>query len=315
MRRIPLLAVLGCALAFPMAAGADPLTGVLPDPQDSPTNDIASLQVTYDQAAASLRADLTFYAPADHSSIDQIDVTFGDTQGGCAGGVSIFSGFADNAITDMLGTNPDVPFVRGNAQWSADRRTLTLWGSTPQLASFAPTCATAETWFYDDIGHCGNPDCTWWSHTYDLDETSVIVFAAATPPPTSPPAPPTSPPAPPPTPPTPPAPSTPTTPQRATVHLGGIQVYSCRREVILASPSAGPKGTDFTGRLKVVLAGTSGKARIVFRRVSTRDLSGYYNLEFRNLKPGGYRLTAVYSGDGSRAPSKTVVRTFHLRTC
>lgn len=322
MRRffVALVAVLA---ASPVSAQADVIGGNVSDPVDQPPTiggtpepDISSMQALYDQARGLARVDVSFYAPVGDTIYD-LSAFVGVTQpdGTCsASGLYVGTSLKSSATTGTVLMGGYTGTATAAVGWSPNRQSVAVYVSLPAITTFAPNCASADTYLYDDIGHCGNYDCTWWSHTYELDTTptvSLTPIPAGQIPPVS------SSPTSTPSPRTPPSPSSPATPTRsASVRLGAVKTYPCLREIDLAGVQVGPGSMPATGKLKFGLHGISGRARGVLRTTSARSQGGFYSdISFGQLKPGRYRLVAQYTGDAARLHSPIAQRVVTLRSC
>jgi len=341
-RLIVLLACLAVLGAAPATAGADVRVGQASDPVDqipdvngpSKTPDFEQVRVRFDQATGAVTATARFYQPIDTTSPGhRLQVGLGSpTIGGLCNPGDVLMG-ADVAPTATQSTFAVARFTgsgTGTLAISPDKREMTLAFSSPTLVKADLRCFNAYTITYDDIGHCGNPECTFFSHTFVHDTVETAYFDGYTPAPV-------------------------VLPQIPACrdgidndHDGRIdfdQDPGCRGDAtanseadpaaiaskvalsarrsgcgidvkLAVQPVLKPADLFTFGRVAVSVRGVSGAARgyTKTRRVTLGDPEGY---RFGALRKGRYRVSASYAGDkwrkASAAPSRLL--TVRARGC
>jgi hypothetical protein len=193
MKTLLVLAFVAASLSAVSGAAAATRVGVADDPKDQQPNlsgpnrpDIQQVRVAYDDSGK-LTVTMHFWEPlpttSDYRSMGASwTVAPPSDTAGCSflepGGLLITTNLYGTISPDILVGGYDGS-LSGSYALSADRREISVSVSHTALAHRNYTCAEAETWEYDEVGHCGDPACTWWSHTIDLD--TVDQFAVAPP--------------------------------------------------------------------------------------------------------------------------------------
>jgi hypothetical protein len=188
--------VLGCLAALsalPATAGADVRTGQTSDPADqipdlagpSKTPDFEQLRVTFDQATGAVTATARFYQTLDQMGPGhRLQIGLGSpTIGGLCNPGDVLMG-ADVVPTATVSTFAVARFTgngQGTMSVSPDKRELTLGFSSPTLVKADLRCFNAYTITYDEVGHCGNPECTFFSHVYTHDQVETAYFTGLAP--------------------------------------------------------------------------------------------------------------------------------------
>jgi hypothetical protein len=342
--RIPPIALCLAALAAsPPGAGAAVRAGSVGDPADRPPDvsggpsrmpDLEQLRIGYDQEAGALTATVRFYQPVDVTAAGQrvyVGIGLPAARGGCSPGdaqvgadVAPAAGRSTYFVSGFTGPGD------GTLSVSADKREMTLAFTSLQIARKDYRCFNAFTSAYDDIGHCGDPQCTFWSHIFVHDTIQTAFFDGFAPPPF-------------------------VIPQIAACRDGEDndgdgrtdfdEDAGCRGDPARASeadppavasrlalratrgrcaiavrlgvtPALAPQAVFPLGKVAVAVRGLSGSARryTKSRQLALRDGT---SLRFRSLRPGRYRVSAKYLGDRWRKVSapRTRVVTVTGRAC
>jgi hypothetical protein len=198
-------ALVACLTLGATAALADVRGFAGEDPQDQapalsgPARpDVQQVRVGYDPAGT-LTVTARFYAPIPATSIYNLSITVGEPAHCSSFGTGLdASFFTEGATTDrypIFHLSGFTGLINPQRAVSADGLELTMSVTNPALANRDFTCGDAHTSFPDDVGHCGGTDCSYWSHTYVLDDVAVFstpaapaVLPAVNPPPVSTPA-------------------------------------------------------------------------------------------------------------------------------
>jgi hypothetical protein len=320
MKRFALIFALVAAAVLPASALADSFAGSAVDPVDQPpalsgdaTPDIVAISTGYDAAAGAVAADVMFSAPVSpYSPYNIIVVLSTGSNGFCFGGISLFARTATGGtgIVDRSGTTGALPL---EITWDTGRTALHMQTSSPGLAGVAVNCAMANTSIPDDIGHCGNAECTYISHTYISDSVDTFSLGPSSAPVLRAAVPVVAPPV------------VEATPKqldhaiaKATRVTADVKSYACTRKVVVYSSSVHRSGAS--GRVRYLLRGPGVKRVFSAHMEAGEDDVGH---EFVKLKPGRYTLSVRYFGglDDSQdvairlLASPTITKHFTLKRC
>ncbi|MDX6646756.1 MAG: hypothetical protein QOK40_2483 [Miltoncostaeaceae bacterium] len=182
-------ALVACLTLGATAALADVRGFAGEDPQDQapalsgPARpDVQQVRVGYDPAGT-LTVTARFYAPIPATSIYNLSITVGEPAHCSSFGTGLdASFFTEGATTDrypIFHLSGFTGLINPQRAVSADGLELTMSVTNPALANRDFTCGDAHTSFPDDVGHCGGTDCSYWSHTYVLDDVAVFSTPAA----------------------------------------------------------------------------------------------------------------------------------------
>lgn len=326
------------AITASVAAG-DVRQGAQSDPADhtqpsleggsDSDNDIEQVRIQYD-STGTVHFTMRFYGPINGSRGRRATMFMSFAPEGS----SDCGSFKDGEVSTFFDVSPsetNAPFFvvgysgTGEAPvtWSADRREATVTITNAAIANRDYQCGDGSVYRPDPYGHCGNSNCTYFSYSYPHDDLDWFWFSGFGPPP-------------------PPAcndgqdndgdsridtedpgcrgkkalnseadPS----PVRARFAMWG-KANGCGIDAeVEVLPDLKPKRLfPFTGRVRLVLRGTSSRTRGLYRqrRLPLGEHPGY---RLGGLRAGTYRLTGYYTGDPWRTRSPARSRRVRVLAC
>ncbi|HEY3021291.1 MAG TPA: hypothetical protein VGJ32_13930 [Solirubrobacteraceae bacterium] len=196
-RLLVAFACLAASAALPTTAAADVRVGQVSDPVDqipdlngaSRIPDFEQVRVSFDQATGAVSATVRFYQPIDYTNPGhRLEVDLGRPTVGsiCSpGDVLMGADVAPGAAKSSFMVARFTGAGDGTLTISPDKREMTLAFSHPTLVKADLRCFNAHTITYDDVGHCGNPECTFFSHTFVHDTVDTSYFNGYAPAPTA----------------------------------------------------------------------------------------------------------------------------------
>jgi hypothetical protein len=152
----------------------------------TPIPDIVGVHAEYDDALGRVATTVQFFDPVPSNfGIYNVSVSLGQPSGSSRdcysfepGGMGTFTEVSGSptAILTATGYTGSLSMTK---IVSVDGHSITLETINPGLAGRSVACMDADLTLYDEIGHCGNIDCTWWSHTYFIDSVDGVMFDGA----------------------------------------------------------------------------------------------------------------------------------------